>query len=388
MSNRKIMAAVVAVALAALAPATFAQAPQDHPYDGTGSRYTPIPGDQSGPAKSAKRREEDEAQRASVGKSAMGGRRPNDMVDYAGLLEQGNVDHAPDLAGALDLYENAADLGNKTAIRRMAIAYMLGEGRPVNLTKAFAYSDKLSDKEAVALFGAGYDYENGVSGPKDQGHAIAAYMLAAKAGSGDAMDAIGRLALGQGHPDVARSWFRRGVFFGSADAMDHLAVMTEAGQGGSVDKALAYWLYVNAARRGNVHAGAWVAAQNPTPEPLPVADLREGAKEMAITRSYGTPGHMHSEPLNPAALGSMLQGHYPSEALDSHVDGRATIHCYVNAAHEVDACIIEREFPIGYDFGQILGELYEGQLTVADTDAAGRPTANTVFALTLAWRFE
>ncbi len=377
--------AAMAVALG-FALAARADPLANAPYDGTGSVFVPAAADPSNPGLYAKFRADEAKQWLTVVKAAGDGKRSDTLLDYAALLEQGDSAHAPDPAAALDVYEKAADLGNKVAIRRMVIAYLLGEGRTVDWAKGFAYSHKLADKDGVVQFSAGYDYENGVSGPRDQGLAIAGYIEAARAGNADGMDAVGRIALAQGKPDVARGWFRQGVFSGSADAMDHLAVMAEAGRGGSMDKAEAYWLYVNAARRGNDHAKAWVAALPASATPLPRSSLRAGQKEMTVTRTYGAPDQVRTESLNATALGKLLQNYYPTVAGASRMSGMATIHCYINASHQIDVCIIEREFPAGYDFGAALHALYDGQLSVSETDAVGRPTANSVFALSLSWQ--
>jgi len=49
-------------------------------------------------------------------------------------------------------------------------------------------------------------------------------------------------------------------------------------------------------------------------------------------------------------------------------------------------CIVEREFPLGYGFGQMVAQIYDGRVTASDVDAAGRPTADTVFVIPVANR--
>ena len=366
-------------------------------YDGSGS--LPAPGDSgslriamAGNAYDPRGKADDQAQndetdaeavREKAAKRAAGSSSTSDLLDYAAVLDQGNAFHAPDPAQALDDYEKAADLGDEIGRQRMAIAYILGEGRPVDLKKGFEYAAKLGDKDPAGLFCGGIDYERGITGPKDMDMAIAAYSAAAKAGSGEAADALGRITLAQGKPEAARDWFRQGVYLGSADAMDHMAVMAEAGQGGAADKAEAYWLYVNAARRGNAHAQAWVAALPPSTVPLPRATLFRNGKQMGFSRTYGQP--LHTQSLDVTALARAFKGIRPTEAMVQRVDVTTTVHCYINAEHQVDACIVEREFPLGYGLGQMLVQIYNGHITTSDVDAAGRSTAGTVFAVTLDW---
>ncbi len=379
-----------------LAFAAYAQtAPM--PYDGTGS--VPPPGesgnmriamagndyDPRGKARdqAANDAADAEALRRDAAKRASGNAPASDLLDYAAVLDQGDDFHAPEPAHALDYYEKAADLGDMIGRRRMAVAYILGEGRPIDLKKGFDYAVKLGGEDPAGLFSGGVDYERGITGPKDMDMAVAAYSAAAKAGSGEAADALGRMTLAQGKPEEARNWFRQGVYLGSADAMDHMAAMAEAGQGGAADKAESYWLYVNAARRNNTHAKAWVAALPPSAAPLPRATLFRNGKQMGLSRTYGQP--QHTESMDVTALARSFKGIRPTEAMVQRIDVTATVHCYVNADHKVDVCLVEQEFPLGYGLGQMLVQIYNGHITAADVDAAGRPTANTVFAVTLDW---
>jgi len=380
---KKVYYALVGAALLGLALA--ARAGDGPSYDGTGSIFIPTADNPYKPEEAAKAQAEADAQRQALAKAAAG-RISRNLVDYAAVLEQGDPTHAPDRAAALDYYEKAAELGHVVGRQRIAIAYILGEGRPLDLKKGFDYADKLGPDDPVGLFSAGLDYEQGITGPKDPAMAVGAYVAAARVGSGEAADALGHIALAQGKPDVARGWYRQGVYLGSADAMDHLAGMMEAGQGAAADKAEAYWLYVNAARRGNVHAQAWVDALPPSTKPLARTALRGKNKEISITRTYGQPGHTKTESLNPSGLAAALTGAFPAMAGDREVNGQATIHCYIDADHQIDACLIEDEFPLGYGFGRVLGQVYDGHYTVSEQDAEGRPTANTVFVLRLRWQ--
>ena len=311
------------------------------------------------------------------------------MVNLASLLEQGYTSAGVDRQGAFDLYEKAADKGNRIAREKVCVAYLLGEGRPLNVSKGMGYCNTLSEDSPAALFAGGFDYDNGVSGPRDDGKALTLYSKAGHVGSGEAMDAIGRKALALNRPDLARKWFRQGVFLGAADAMDHLAVMAEGGQGGPVDKAEAYWLYVNAARRGNVHAKAWVDALPAKTEPLDRSSIisrADGVEEGAITVTTQEKDGPHSQAYTLSRMISLFTGFYPAAARDDAVGGDVLVHCYVNADHVVDVCIVEYEYPIGYSFGGFAQTFFDEHLSVAAVDTGGKPTANTVFILGFNWK--
>ncbi len=349
-------------------------------YDGTGSLGRRLPG---GPPYDSSRFEAYKAQkvlyRQNVTKLAEKGNL-NAIADLGALLEQGDVDGDIDRAAAFDLYERAADRGHKAARQKMCVAYLLGEGRPVNVAKGMPHCNALGAKDPAGLFGGGFDFEHGISGPADPDLAAAVYLEAGKLGSGEAMDALGRRALELNLPDAARKWFRHAVFLGSVDAMDHLAAMAEAGQGGPADPQEAYWLYVNAARHGNAHAATWLAGQPVLPEPLDrVSPLAHGKTLISevVTDKEGT----RSVPFDLWHSGSSLANYYPSPG----VNGSATIHCYINAAHEVDVCIRQREYPLGFGFGWLISALFDGKLVAADQDGNGRSTANTVFTVSLNW---
>lgn len=343
-------------------------------YDGTGSLYRPVAGEIADrPKIAAVTPEQTEAWLAGLRKTAEAGG-DRQKVNYASALEQGQGQVLPDLPAALEIYRQAADHGYALAQQKMCTAYLLGEGLPVDLAKGMSYCNKLGEADPVGLFSAGYDYEHGVSGPVDKNTAMSFYAQANEKGSGDAMAAIGREALASGKPELARSWFRRGVVFGSADAMDGLAALYETGTGGRADAAEAFWLYANAARRGNAHAAAWIAVLPPTTQPVNVV-LVVGRK-MLVTRTIVDKNGSRTEPLNPSDIAN-------NSAVT--VDGEAQIHCFVNPEHEVDVCIVEREYPLGYDYGMHLEAFFNGELNVAEVDSDGQPTADTVFKLNYKW---
>ncbi len=372
------------LAVMTVAPA-FAEAGENaiaH-YDGTGSLYRPVAGKIADrPKIAAVTPEQTEAWLAGLKKTAeVGGDRQK--VNYASALEQGQGQVLPDLPAALEIYRQAADHGYPLAQEKMCTAYLLGEGLPVDLAKAMGYCNKLRDSDAVGLFSAGYDYEHGVSGPVDKNTAMSFYAQAGDRGSGDAMAAIGREALAGGKPDLARAWFRRGVVLGSAGAMDGLAALYETGAGGRADAAEAFWLYANAARRGNVHAATWIARLPLSTQP-PNVVLVLGRTSL-VTQTIVDKSGTRTEPLDPLAISGGMADHYPPLALTEQIEGRATIHCFINPDHEVDVCILENEYPLGYGFGLQLEAVFNAKLNVAATDSDGQPTADTVFRFAFNW---
>ena len=387
MMNRGVIAALAAgIALIVVAGARV-QAQAVAPYDGSGSAMRPEaldkPYDAAADALYQANRNKLFQKLADSAAKGDG----DAMANLASVLEYGDPRHTQDRGAAFDLYEKAAAKDDRVGREKMCVAYLLGEDRPKDVAKGMtAYCNKLGTRSAVALWAIGYDYQYGLSGPKDEDTAMNLYAQAVQAGSGEAADALGQKALDTGKLEIARRWFRQGVYRGSTDAMDDLARLADAGQGGPQDKAEAYWLYVNAARRGNANARGWLAALPAPIEPLPRMALVKGGKATEITQTYkDKSGADKTLALNSVGLAQRLQDYYPSRAYEDHVEGWATTHCYIGADHKVDVCLIERESPMGYDFGRVLEGLYDGQLTVPDQDVAGQSTAHTVFVLTLYW---
>lgn len=158
-------------------------------------------------------------------------------MEFGALVEQGDDGVQPDRATALDLYEKAAAKGQHIARGKMCRAYLLGEGRSKDLTKAAPYCNSLGPEDPIALFWAAYDFQNGITGPKDEKQALDLYALSAANGSGDAALVLGRKAIADGKPEAARVWFRRGVKLGSTDAMIALADLLDEGKGGHRDSS-------------------------------------------------------------------------------------------------------------------------------------------------------
>ncbi len=314
------------------------------------------------------------------------------MIDLATLLEQGDESvPAPtpaDRAAALDLFEKAADLHDPFAGQRVCIAYLLGEGRPKNVAKASTYCDPLGVKNPVGLFWAGYTFGHGVGGDADETSAMEIYSRAVDLGSGDAADALGQIALTKKAPEAARKWFRRGTMLGSADAMDHLAVMTETGEGGDANPSEAAWLYGQAAIRGNIHGVAWVKDHPGLPAVPSFLLSSDAGRKIRFLHSYTAKGKPAEETFDFNKIVTLLADNYPGvNGYDTPVNGNATIDCYVDAHRTIDACTI-REFPIAYGFGPVLEAFFIGRVSVTGADPDGHPVARTRVVQTVRWLIE
>ncbi len=304
---------------------------------------------------------------------------PEAVAQMAMLKEQGDEITPIDLQGAFDLYEQAAARNNPIAIKKMCMAYLLGQGRPKDVVKASGFCNRVDAKDAVTLFWGGYDYQFGVSGPKDIEAAKAAYQQAFLDGSGDAADAIGQMAFDGGHFDAARSWYRRGASMGSAGAMVHLAGLAERGQGGGKDAVEAAWLYGLAAQRGNTDAVIWVAAHRNITVPKMV--LRVDKTETVLTHTYGPPDKEKTETLTQARISMLMRTEVKRNLLGGGLSSTyfAFFDCYVRGDHEVDVCVPTREFPLEVGITRVLHAVWDGRVSVPERDVAGASTAQSHF---------
>ncbi|MDC7683193.1 tetratricopeptide repeat protein [Asticcacaulis sp. BYS171W] len=302
------------------------------------------------------------------------------LFDLGTRLNQGYVDGRPELVPAYNLYEAAADKGEVRALSVMCTAYLLGINRPVNAARAMTYCNKLDVKHPTLIFSVAYDYDLGLSGPKDEAMAMQEYLSAAQPGYGlpgnaEAMNMIGQKLLKQ--PDKtsqARQWFRKAARGGSLEGMVNLAKMAEAGQGGLQDSEQAAWLYTNAARFGHKGAIAWLAAQTTPPMPRPRVSLRT-AKGWLITQTTEDNKGRHTKPF---ALQNNNKVLVALTGKDEFTKS-AMFQCYINAEHVVDVCLTLREYPVGYNLAAIVHEML-GPVLIADPkDSRDQSTAKSVF---------
>ncbi len=305
------------------------------------------------------------------------------LLDLATLKEEGDFQMPIDRAAALDLYQQAADKGERIAREKICMAYLLGEGREKDPAKAAPYCNPLGvTDDPAGLYWAAYDFQYGVTGPADEAQALSLYAQAAQKGSGDAAVVLAKKAVELGKPDMARQWLRRGVYLGSADAMDGLAVMVETGQGAPADTDEAQWLYRNAAQRGNVHAAGKAV---PGPELSGFGFMSSKDHPVSFTHTIAAGKSTREEKLDPQTLIRDLAGHFPTSAINGNVSGLSSLECYVTGDHAIDACIVTHEFPLGVGFGATLEALFDGHMVISDTDGQGNPTAHRVLRQTIRW---
>lgn len=341
-------------------------------YDGTGSRLIPLPGDKPPEVTS------DPIFEAVKRKSAS--TNPVDLFDLGTIYAQGSGGEAVDLKRAYDLFEQAAAKGDRGAQSILCVSYLIGENRPADFKTAMTHCAKLRESDPARMFANAYDYELGLSGPKDEAAALGFHFEAAKVGNGESMNRLGVMLRDvPGKAEVVRAWFRQGAMQGSASAMYHLAQMAEAGQGGPEDKAMAGWLYTNAARRGHVAAKTWLDAQ-PTPPILPRSQLTD-AKRTLLTETITKGETRKTRPFSFSKASNM----YPTAAVMTDTEGSATIHCYISATHRIDICLPVSEFPVGFNFSGIQQAVLRGELSAAAVDVCDRPTAQTVYPVTFRW---
>ncbi|CAL4869312.1 hypothetical protein MMA231_03604 (plasmid) [Asticcacaulis sp. MM231] len=307
----------------------------------------------------------------------------NGIVDLATSLEQSDGVNPVDRAAALDLYQKAADKGDRIGRQKTCLANLLGEGRPQSAVVAMPYCNALGLKDRVGLFAVAYDYQNGLSGPKDEDMAMTVYVQAFQAGSGDAANALGMKALSLGKLEAARKWFKLGAYLGSASAIDHLAVMVEAGQGGAKDDQEAQWLYISAAERGSAHAIERMKAWPEAKDPPSICAFSKTAHPTEITHTWSDTKGTHSEAINLRMFHKLLSENFPADARGGLVEGTTRVNCYIGSDHVLDVCVVRHEFPIGYGIGASVQAFFSGQVTIAKVDAAGVDTANKILDLSV-----
>ncbi|GGZ19667.1 hypothetical protein GCM10011273_00170 [Asticcacaulis endophyticus] len=372
----------LATAFAALITTNSGHA-ETTPYDGTGSHLYVVTEAETKPNKNYL---DIKAHRArtirSLRYAADNGNRVA-MFDLASVLSQG-IYGPQDLKAAYNLYEAAADKDEPRALSVMCQAYLLGINRPVNIAKAMnEYCIKIKVSQPALIFSVAYDYEHGLSGPKDETEAFKNYLLAAQTGSGEAMNQLGLKAINQtDKAEVAREWFRRGSAEGSADAMFNLAQMTAEGRGGFKDEKEAAWLYVNAARRGHKGASEWLSAQLVSPEPLKRTILYKDSKWL-ITQADGTKNTKTPKSFDVKDLAQFFSKYRE----EGGTDISATMHCYITESHIIDLCLNQAELPVGYNAGAILRGVFNDKLTISPIDAKGQSTAQSVFVYNFTWSF-
>jgi TPR repeat protein len=105
-----------------------------------------------------------------------------------------------------------------------------------------------------ALLSLGWIYETGATAPPDKDAALSLYARAASQGSAAGCYALGRLHLGRGDDDSARSAFRVGAERGDLPSMAELGSMLLEGRGGPSNAEEGWILVERAASQGHIFA--------------------------------------------------------------------------------------------------------------------------------------
>ncbi|MBF0124294.1 MAG: SEL1-like repeat protein [Magnetococcales bacterium] len=181
------------------------------------------------------------------------------QLHLADALFQGTLG-LQDVATALVWYTKAAQLGDVTAMMRLAAIYDRGEGgQPVNSGQAVHWYTKAAEAghvEAQWIMGDKCSAGTGVY--KDDGAAARWFLMAAEQGHAKAQNRYGehkKSGLGVSKSATeAFQWFSRAAAQGLADAQNNLGLLYEKGNGVTQDYQQTLQWYLKAAQQD--HAGA------------------------------------------------------------------------------------------------------------------------------------
>ncbi|HEY2068183.1 MAG TPA: hypothetical protein VGG48_01410 [Rhizomicrobium sp.] len=158
-----------------------------------------------------------------------------------------------------------ANAGNPKAELLLGMAYLDGQGTPVNEAEAARWLERAATQgDALAQYRLGTLYERGRGVPVDGAKAIALYSAAAKLGNLKAMHNLA-VAYAEGNgvkkdPAMAAQWFTRAAQLGLSDSEFNLAVLFERGMGVPQSLTEAYKWYAIAAAQGDTESKARIDA--------------------------------------------------------------------------------------------------------------------------------
>ena len=182
-------------------------------------------------------------------------------ADYVAALSRGD---AGDAAGALVLYERAAEVGHAVAALRAGTAHATGEGTVVDAVEAVRwYTRAAVANNAEAQLALGLCLLSG-EGVETDARAATTWLARAAAAGSDAASLQLGLCYDAGTGVVAdkvkaAKWFERAAEGSDADTVAdahfQLASLLDLGEGGvELDEARAYRLYTLAAKAGHEDA--------------------------------------------------------------------------------------------------------------------------------------
>jgi len=173
-----------------------------------------------------------------------------------GWLYQSGRGVPQDYAKAREWYERAAAQGNGGGMANLGWLYRDGLGVPRDYRKAMEWYEKgAAAGNSGAMINIGWLYHNGWGVPKDYVSAREWYEKAAAKGNGAAMNSLALLHRdGLGVPrdyGKAREWFEKAAATGHANAMVGVGWLHQHGNGVPQDYAKAREWYEKAAAAGN-----------------------------------------------------------------------------------------------------------------------------------------
>jgi len=164
-----------------------------------------------------------------------------------------------DFPVAVEWYRKAADAGDSTAMHKLGLAYLNGNGLGADNTKALEWFHKAADAgNGESMYKLGLICQTGDGVPKDYSEALNWYHKAAKAGNPDAMHNLGGMYYsGEGIAKdnvKAMEWLAQAAVAGNTQAMYNLGVAYYNGDGVSKDYAKAVEWFRKAAEQDNASA--------------------------------------------------------------------------------------------------------------------------------------
>jgi TPR repeat protein len=294
-------------------------------------------------------------------KAAQAGSAPA-AFELGQLYDKGQGGLARDTAKADNLYQGAADLGDRDVWSRLCTAETTGDA--ADWSRAVPHCQKAGQAgDDGAWLTLATAYANGTGVTADPAKALDAYRAAANGGNLPAMEALARAyhdgTLTPKDEAQALGWDRTAARYGSTLAVAALAKAYDTGDGVEADPAEAARLYDILARAGDADAKAWFAAH-------------PKISQAEIARNTVTPGHMPSGQILYAVdsddprfqtldlaryYQQLVDTTYPQRALQDRKVGAATVECRFTAQGDLKDCVLVEESPKGYGFGPALARI-------------------------------
>jgi TPR repeat protein len=180
-------------------------------------------------------------------------------MNNLGLMYEEGTGVPKDAAEAVRWYRKAADTGDARGMVNLGSMYELGTGVSKDAEEAARWYRKAADLgDARGMVNLGYLYEQGTGVSKDAAEAVGWYIRAADLGNALAMNNLGVMyergaGISKDAEEAAR-WYRKAADLGNALAMGNLGNRYDIGSGVSIDAAeAAHWLIRSLESRSEYH---------------------------------------------------------------------------------------------------------------------------------------